>query len=120
MPDGQAEYRLPESRPAFPVRVIDVPYGKALVAAQDLQPGTMCEKFDGPDVEYDRCSDYDKTYVLYYQPKGSKDWKWRLPVSNARYANHSCDPNSYITDNQELVTKRLVREGEQITFVYNN
>ncbi|TPX34386.1 hypothetical protein SmJEL517_g02957 [Synchytrium microbalum] len=57
-------------------RVEKVEYGHALVAARDLEPGTIVEKFEGPDVVYEDLSDYDKTYVLNYQPKGSTDWKW--------------------------------------------
>ncbi|KAJ3044530.1 hypothetical protein HDV00_001957 [Rhizophlyctis rosea] len=73
-----------------------------------------------PVVEYNDLSDYDKTYVLNFQPKGTDEWKWLLPTSNARYANHSCDPNSYISPTQELITRRPIKANEQITFVYNN
>ncbi len=51
-----------------------------------------------------------------------------LPQSDARYANRkwkvcnvidSCDPNSMINENLEIVTMKVVKEGEQITFCYN-
>ncbi|KNC97295.1 uncharacterized protein SPPG_07225 [Spizellomyces punctatus DAOM BR117] len=106
-------------RPKYPTRVENVPYGKALCADRDLPAGTVVEKFEGKVVEYEDLSDYDKTYVLNFQPKGSTEWKWLLPLSNARYANHSCDPCAYINDNRELVLRRAVREGDQITFLYN-
>ncbi|KAI8813443.1 hypothetical protein BJ742DRAFT_790414 [Cladochytrium replicatum] len=104
----------------YPSHVEPVSFGKALVASQDLEAETIVEKFEGPDVEYDKCSDYDKIYVLNYQPPGTVEWRWLLPTSNARYANHSCDPNMYINKNLELVTKRPVKAGEHLTFVYNN
>ncbi|KAI9101241.1 hypothetical protein DFS34DRAFT_463244 [Phlyctochytrium arcticum] len=108
-----------EGRPSYPTRVETVPYGQALVAARDLEAGTVVEKFEGRICEYDSLSDYDKTYVLNFRPEGSDEWKWLLPQSNARFANHSCDPNAYIGDRLELKLKRAVREGEQITFIYN-
>ncbi|KAL2914325.1 hypothetical protein HK105_206097 [Polyrhizophydium stewartii] len=100
------------------VRVESVSYGKALVAARDLEPGTVVEQFRGPDVNYAELSDYDKAYALnYLAPDG--EWRWLLPTSNARFANHSCDPNSVINEKFELETRRHVKKGEQITFIYN-
>ncbi|TPX41342.1 hypothetical protein SeLEV6574_g06144 [Synchytrium endobioticum] len=63
--------------------------------------------------------DVDKAYVLNYRPMECSEWKWLLPQSNARYANHSCDPNGIITNDQHAKTIKLVKKGEQITFVYN-
>ncbi|TPX50803.1 hypothetical protein SeMB42_g02126 [Synchytrium endobioticum] len=103
----------------YPTRVEKVSYGHALVASRNLEAGTIVEKFVGPDVMYETLSDVDKTYVLNYQPMGCSEWKWLLPQSNARYTNHSCDPNSIITNDQHLKTIKPVKEGEQITFVYN-
>ncbi|KAJ3056942.1 hypothetical protein HK097_002320 [Rhizophlyctis rosea] len=101
--------------------VAKLPYGSGLFASRDLEAGTPVQKFEGPIVEYNDLSDYDKTYVLNFQPKGSEEWKWLLPTSNARYANHSCDPNTYINaPTLELVTRRPLKANEQITFVYNN
>lgn len=64
------------------VKVIAVPYGEALVARQFIPKGTVVEKFIGRDVpNYDDLTEYEKIYVLNYQPKGSKEWKW-LHTSN--------------------------------------
>ncbi|KAI8917122.1 hypothetical protein DFJ77DRAFT_459273 [Powellomyces hirtus] len=43
-----------------------------------------------------------------------------LPKSNARFANHSCDPNAYIcSETRNLILRRAVKKNEQITFLYN-
>ncbi|KAJ3168338.1 histone methyltransferase set2 [Geranomyces variabilis] len=105
---------------AFPSNVQDVAYGQALCASSDLEAGTVVEHFEGEIVDYDQLSDYDKTYVLNFLPKGSEDWIWMLPRSNARFANHSCDPNAFIcSDTLDLVLRRAVKKDEQITFLYN-
>ena len=31
----------------------------------------------------------------------------------------SCDPNVYIDNQQRLVTKRPVKDGEELCFIYN-
>ncbi|KAJ3024123.1 hypothetical protein HKX48_006479 [Thoreauomyces humboldtii] len=76
----------------YPSHPVKVSYGMALVASEDLPAGTVVEKLEGPQmvaVDYESLSDYDKTYALTYQAKGSDEWTWD------------------------------VRKGEQITFLYN-
>lgn len=72
-------------------------YGKCLVAMKDLPAGSIVEKFEGPDVSFDECTDYDKRYVLLYQKIAKcSEWHYMLPLSPARYANHACEPNCII------------------------
>lgn len=73
--------------------------GFCLVAAETIPAGTAVERFEGPLVEYEDCNDYDRRYVLLHLAE-DKQWKFLLPLSNARYANHSCDPNCKTTYTQ--------------------
>eukprot|EP00842_Homolaphlyctis_polyrhiza_P006384 jgi/Hompol1/6747/HPOL_001191-RA len=101
-------------------KVVELKYGRALVAAKNLKAGTIVEQFQGPEVDYQQLSDFDKRYALNYLPSGSSEWRWMLPLSNARFANHSCNPNSVIGERLELIAIRDLKEGEEITFLYNN
>ncbi|KAJ3226715.1 hypothetical protein HK099_004325 [Clydaea vesicula] len=103
----------------YPTEVVSVSYGKALIAKKDVLPGTVLEKFIGPDVDYEKLSDFDKCYALNYFSDIKNDWVWLLAENNARFANHSCNPNSIINKNQEIVAKKFIKSGEEITFIYN-
>ena len=43
-----------------------------------------------------------------------------LPNTDARFANHACEPNAIITKLLYLVIIKPVRAGEEITFIYND
>ncbi|KAI8821321.1 uncharacterized protein EV422DRAFT_37833 [Fimicolochytrium jonesii] len=109
---------LPPPRKTYPSHVRAVSYGKALFADADLPAGTVVERFEGEVVEYDQVSEKDKTYVLNFLPPGETEWKWLLPTSDARFANHSCDPNAKLT-NLQIILTRPVKKDEEITFLYN-
>lgn len=51
-----------------------VSYGKCLVASNDLTPGTVVEKFEGPEVDYSTVHGDHKNYVLNYSPPGSAEY----------------------------------------------
>lgn len=42
-----------------------------------------------------------------------------VPTSDARYMNHSCEPNCKINDDLTVETVREVHAGEELTFCYN-
>jgi len=42
-----------------------------------------------------------------------------IPVSNARFINHSCSPNCIVNDDLTVVTIRSVRCNEDLTISYN-
>ena len=79
------------------------------------------EKFVGSFVEYDQLAEREKVYVLCTElTEGSGEWAWMLPETDAKYANHSCDPNCFLNDNRELVTLKSVGAGQELTFYYNH
>jgi len=38
---------------------------------------------------------------------------------NSKYMNHSCDPNTWWRDDETLVAKREIKNGEEITYDYS-
>ncbi|HME56316.1 MAG TPA: SET domain-containing protein-lysine N-methyltransferase [Candidatus Lokiarchaeia archaeon] len=107
----------------YPSKVKKIAYGKSLVAAKDLPKGTIVEKFDGIIIKY-KPGDMNPTppevpesEVCYFY---IVDWETVvIPKTNARYINHSCEPNCDINSNREVYTLRPVKRGEELTFGYN-
>jgi hypothetical protein len=85
---------------------------------QECVVGTVVEQFVGPLVEYEQITDYDRRYVLAVQREGK--WRWLLPLSNARYADHSCQPSCALDDQLRVVLVRNVQAGQPLTFLYNH
>jgi len=105
--------------------VVETSFGKGLEATCDIPSGTKVAEFQGPVLDsYSEVPNEERAYVLLFETldvSGIKSgvWKWLIPRSGARFANHSCEPNCKI-DYLSLVTTRLVNRGEALTFLYNN
>jgi len=87
--------------------------GQCYNATRDITPGTVVERFVGPKVKYE---DVPEEEIIYVACNGSD--LWIIPETNARYINHSCDPNCTINDRAEVVAIRPIKAGEEITFDY--
>lgn len=98
----------------YPSTVARNSFGLCLVATADLEPESVVEKFAGPVVKYAEVPAEEVRYVLLI---GNDDWL--ISRTNARYVNHSCAPNCYITDALDVVTLRRVVRGEELTILYN-
>ena len=89
-------------------------YGKCLIAQCDLPAGIIVENFNGIIVSKEEIPLEETYYALLIEKE-----KWVIPLTNARYMNHSCDPNCKINDNLDVVTLRSVRCKEELTISYN-
>jgi uncharacterized protein len=102
----------------FKSKVIENDYGKALVATEDLPVGTVVEAFEGDIIiPYAQVPEEEKCYAICVGDAGED--KWMLYKTNARYANHSCDPNCFVGDDLKIVTIKEVKKGEELTYSYN-
>lgn len=98
----------------FPSRINDCSYGKCLIATEDLSKGTIVQQFKGPIISKNQISEQDINYVILID-----DHNWLIPLTNARYLNHSCTPNCYVDDELRVITKSSVKKGEELTIIYN-
>ncbi len=95
---------------------------KGLFAKKDIPKGTQMVEYIGPLVpkkEGNRLSKDGNVYVFSLDRKYDIDGS--VPWNLARYANHSCRPNteSVGRDNQIwLEAMRDIKEGEEITYDY--
>lgn len=79
--------------------------GHGLIATADLAPETVVEEIEGPAAGY-------KEVLLRGEDSA-------IPRTNARYINHSCEANCYVSYRCEVVTTRAVSRGEELTLAYN-
>ena len=94
--------------------------GKGLFAAEDIPSGTYIVEYTGAHIPTSYADEQSENRYLF-----ELDEHWTIDGSGeeneARYANHSCDPNaeSVIEDGRVyLVATRDIRSGEEITFDY--
>jgi len=99
---------------AYPSRVGATPIGQGLVAEETVEEETVVEKLEGPVVPYGKIPDNEIRYAF-----ETDTGRWVIARSNARYINHSCDPNCYIAENLDVLTSRKVHKGEELTVMYN-
>jgi uncharacterized protein len=99
---------------AYPSFVDSTPTGRGLIAADTIEQGKVVERLDGRAVSFKKIPERDIRNAFEID-----DDRWMLPESDARYLNHSCDPNCYITSKLDVMTLRKVLKGEELTIMYN-
>ncbi len=100
---------------SFPSRLACITdCGQGLVSTTVLPPGTTVARFEGPVIPWKEVAEDQVRYALLL-----RDDEWLIPTSDARYINHSCDPNCSLDDSLSVVTTRPIDAGEQLTISYN-
>jgi len=100
---------------AYPSYVDQTPIGRGLVAAEDLDEGSVVEHLEGRVVPYNKIPESDLRNAFEID-----DDRWTVPQSDARVINHSCDANCYISSKLDVITLRKVLRGEELTVMYND
>eukprot|EP00455_Lapot_gusevi_P023650 TRINITY_DN2453_c0_g1_i4.p1 TRINITY_DN2453_c0_g1~~TRINITY_DN2453_c0_g1_i4.p1 ORF type:complete len:163 (-),score=7.84 TRINITY_DN2453_c0_g1_i4:155-592(-) len=104
----------------YPSRVVEASNSKmkCLFTTRIVQPGEIVQKVRGPLVQtYDNVPEEEKCHAMLV------DWKndvWCLIQSDARYINHSCDPNCFVDDDLNIVCLREIPPDTEISFRYND
>ena len=99
---------------AFPSRLTRNHIGACVVAKQDLPPGSIVERFEGPVLAWQDVPEDEVAYVISFEA-----YRWLIPEPVARYLNHSCEPSCMFRPDRSVVTTRAVREGEELTIPYD-
>ncbi|MBN1802657.1 MAG: SET domain-containing protein-lysine N-methyltransferase [Candidatus Lokiarchaeota archaeon] len=95
-------------------RVQDCFYGKCLVVKNSCKKGTLVEKYEGLVVPWEQVCVEEICHAIWI-----KEEHWMIIDTNARYINHSCNPNCIIDDDLNVVTIRPVTAGEELTISYD-
>ncbi len=94
--------------------------GFGLFASLFQPKGSILQKFTSSlpifaENEYDQIPVAERAHCLLHQRENI--WVWMIPESNARYANHSCQPNSFINSRLEIEALKDVEQGEEVLYV---
>jgi len=84
-------------------------HGKGVFATRTVKKGTRIGTFEGKRTKR------DGTYVLWVQ-EGEDEYGIR-GENELRFLNHSSRPNAEL-DGVELVARRAIREGDEVTISY--
>ena len=95
------------------VEVKNTKFGKGLFVNEKINVNEEIASFDGQTF-YDNDSILDSINHAIQLA----DSVWRDSKGFARYANHSCDPNCGIIDNNKITAMRDINAGEEITWDY--
>src|SRR5215468_3893937 len=99
---------------AYPSHVDDTLLGQGLIASEDIEEGTVVERLEGRVVPYNKIPEMELRNAFEIDSD-----RWIVPQSHGRHINHSCDPNCSISSKLEVVTRRKVWKGEELTLCYN-
>jgi uncharacterized protein len=99
---------------AYPSLLETNTVGRALVAAETVEEGTIVEHLEGRVVAYNKIPEADLRYAFEVD-----DDRWIVPQPPGRYLKHSCDPNCYVSKKLDVVTTRRIHKGEELTVMYN-
>jgi SET domain-containing protein len=93
--------------------------GRGLFADRDFKEGEVLAVFSGPRISAEEAESIyqgGSDYIL----QVSNDAFIDLAANEARYINHSCDPNAaFIGKPTELIALRPIKAGEEIHFDYS-
>jgi len=98
----------------YPSKVDICSYGKSLIATSYLPIGIAVQKLEGPTCSWNLVPDEEICYAILIENNN-----WMIIQTDARYINHSCDPNCKIDNELRLITVRPVSKGEELTISYN-
>src|SRR5262245_37046273 len=99
---------------AHPSYVDYTAIGRGLVAAESLAEGAVVEHLEGQVLPYNKIPEVEIRNAF----EVDND-RWIVPLSSARFINHSCDPNCYVSEKLDVITSRKILKGEELTIMYN-
>jgi SET domain-containing protein len=88
--------------------------GQGPIASEDLEEGAVAGRLEGRVVPFSKIPEAELRNA--FELDGER---WIVPQLQGRSINHSCDPNCYISAKLDIVTRRKVWKGEELTIGYN-
>ena len=91
-------------------------FGKGIFSTRDIHKGETILKVSGKKISFDgrRVLDLPEAYYLQVGID-----EYIHPDEPFIYSNHSCDPNSGIDRNMNLIARRFIKKGEEIFWDYS-
>lgn len=82
---------------------------------------TKAEAEKRADVQYNLGEKGKEGHVYLFELNKRYDIDGNVPLNNAKYINHSCDPNCEAEDDKGhiwIISKRNITKGEELTYNY--
>ena len=98
----------------FRLQLTSGPSGTGVTTLEDITEGSEVIRFEGDVVPWDAVPDTEIIYVMM-----SDTGDWVIPRTNARFVNHSCQPNMRLDERRMSIATRAIRAGESLSFSYN-
>jgi hypothetical protein len=97
-------------------------FGNSLISTTDLNPGIVVQKFLTAVTEKsfngDMNAPLDERHVIVIGEDNGKLLYGRV-ISDAKYINHSCDPNCKVNSAKEVISVRHINKKEELTIAYD-
>lgn len=97
-------------------------FGNNLVATADLDLGAIVERFivepNAKPFNGDPNAPLDEKHVIVIGEKNG-EYEYGRVISNAKYINHSCNPNCKVNKEKEVISIRPISIGEELTIKYD-
>jgi len=113
-PDSVSELQARYSTEQFYLATCDV--GLGLFANRDISPGERILRIEGPLIDFAETKRRGPRECMAIQIGYDTYIDTQAP---GVFVNHSCDPNSGIRANHDLVALREIRKGQEIRFDYS-
>lgn len=89
--------------------------GKGVFAIDQVEAGEVVAIYDGPEFD-SRGLSWTPDLLAHAIQIGPTTFKDSIGI--ARYINHSCSPNCGIAGSDQIITMRIVKAGEELTWDY--
>jgi uncharacterized protein len=103
-------------KPPSYLQIRNSQFGKGLFAKKDIPENTVICTVTGPELSFDESISLGDRESHSLQV--DKD-KYLLCQPPFLYSNHSCEPNSGLNANLELVSLKIIKAGEEIFWDYS-
>lgn len=107
----------------FPSTLSKNHFGDSLISTKDLTIGTLVQKFLAEPTEKafngDLNAPLDERHVILLGQDAQGKLLYGRVISNARYVNHSCNPNCEVNSAKEIHTIKPVKQNEELTIAYD-
>lgn len=108
---------------SFPSIVSNNHFGSSLVAKDDLAIGIIVQKFLTEPTEKTfngaHNAALDERHVIVIGKDSNGRYLYGKVLSDARFVNHSCNPNCAVNDKKEIITAKPVKQNEELTIGYD-
>ncbi len=107
---------------AIEIRTKNSIQGNGLFTTELIPKGTLVWELDEPTYNWEEILTWDAGRRRDFDHYGFQCGvdRYSLPEGMSREANHSCDPNTWWSGSDSIITKRDIEPDEEVTYDYSS